>query len=113
MLINPGELNKKIKFISFGTKRDSDGYIVPDRQVAYECWAKFNRTSGTEVLNSDADFSKIKARFLIRFSRNFTITNNMLIEYAGKDYEIKYVNNYGDSNEYVEIMAETLVSEHG
>lgn len=113
MNVNPGELDKRIKFISLGTERDSDGYNVPKRRTVYECWAKFSRISGTETLNSDADFSRIRARFLIRCNRRISLTNDMLIEYARNDYEITYINNYGDSNEYIEIMAEKLVSEHG
>lgn len=111
MNINPGEFNKRIKFISLGTERDNDGYDVPKRCTVYECWAKFSRVSGTEILKSNADFSCVKARFLIRYNRRISLTNDMLIEYAGNDYEIKYINNYGDSDEYIEIIAERLVSE--
>jgi len=103
MTINPGDLNKRISFIENISTQDSDGYDIATQNVFYSCWAKFSRTSGTEVVKESADFSEVKSRFLIRYT-NRKINRKMAIRYDGDEYEIQYINDYGDNHEYIEIM---------
>ena len=42
-----------------------------------------------------------KARFLIRYTRR-EINRKMFVRYQGREYEILYINTYGDSGEYTE-----------
>lgn len=109
MQINPGELNKKITIYSRAVDIDSDGFPTTTETPALTCWAKVTRTSGTEIIKANADFSNVKIRFLIRCPK-VEITRKMIVRY-GVDYEIEYVNDYGDSHEYVEIIASRLTSE--
>jgi hypothetical protein len=41
-------------------------------------------------------------RFLIRWSDTM-LTRKMVVRYNGADYNIEYINGYGDSMEYVEL----------
>ena len=107
MNVNPGDLNKKINIISTGTTNDADGYPTEQRTTVLSPWASFNRTSGTETAKANADFGEIKARFLIRYT-NIPITRKMLVNYAGKDYNITYINDYNDSHEYIEIWVDEM-----
>lgn len=109
MNINPGEFNKRIKIISIGGTADADGYITPVRTTVWECYAKFSRTSGTELIKSNADFADVKVRFLMRMPP-VAIDRKMIIEYVGVDYEIEYTNDYADSHEYVEIFASRVTN---
>jgi len=105
--VNVGELNKRIKIISEGVTADSDGYVVPNRVTVWECWAKATRTSGTEMIKGNADFSQTKMRFLIRYTDK-KIDREMIVEYQGEDYEIEYVNDYEDNHQFIEIIATKL-----
>lgn len=107
MYVNPGEFNKPIQIIqmvSVGT--NSNGFLLPpNEKVMRNCWAKVTNTSGTETVKSNSEFSESKKRFLIRWT-NAEISTDMLIRYNGKDYDIKYINPYGDGKEYIEIWTE-------
>ncbi|MEA5151600.1 MAG: phage head closure protein [Oscillospiraceae bacterium] len=104
MNINPGDLNKKIQIILQEKTRDADGYYTTADQLVRSCWAQFSRTSGSEIARSDADFAEVNARFLVRYTAT-EINRKMAVAYNGNVYDIEYVNDYGDSKEYIEIWA--------
>lgn len=103
MYVNAGELNKRIS-IYRKPDLEKDGYLPekPEPVLVHTCWAKFTQTSGTEMARNNADFGEIKVRFLIRATRK-KIERKQYVHYSGKDYEILYINTYGDSGEYMEI----------
>lgn len=102
MQINAGRLDKKIRIIRINRERDADGYEVNTETVVREPWAQFSQTSGTELEKAGADMANVKVRFLIRWSAT-PISRKMIVRYGGADYEIEYVNGYGDSMEYMEL----------
>lgn len=102
MNVNPGELNKKIQIIKKEEMQNENGFPVVTDKVVRTCFAKYSNTSGTEILKAGTEFSSAKARFLVRYSP-IVIDTDMFVRYAGKDYNIEYVNPYGDSREYLEI----------
>ena len=105
MEVNAGELNQRIQILRHTETRNGAGYLAPpsDPEVVHSCWAKFSRTSGTEVLKAGADFGEVRVRFLIRYTRK-PIDRKMFVRYRGNDYEIEYINDYGDSHQYMELM---------
>ena len=105
--VNSGELNKRIEIIEKATTRDPDGYPDKKESCFYSCWAKFTRTSGREKTAANSDFSEINVRFLIRYTKK-EITRKMLVRYAGDDYEIVYLNDYGDSHRFIEVWCKQL-----
>lgn len=107
MEVNPGELNKRIViFQVVPDGEDDEGYpLGTEEKVIRKCWAKFSRTGGTEAVKSGSEMESLKCRFLVRYSKK-EIDESMQIRYAGKIFNIKYVNDYGDSHEYIEIWCE-------
>lgn len=103
MQINPGELNKKIQIYTVAAKTDESGFAEETETLFLTCNAKVSRTSGTEIIKSNADFGVENMRFLIRYSRG--INRKMIIKYAGETYQIEYVNDYEDAHRYIEIFA--------
>ena len=102
MEVNAGELNKRIQIIRVDKSRDADGYETKTETVVRSPWARFSQTSGKELVRANADMSEVKVRFLIRWSST-PISRKMLVRYGGRDYQIEYINGYGDSMEYVEL----------
>lgn len=111
MNINPGEFNKYIEFYSHATSKDADGYETGAEVLEYSCKAKFSRTSGTEIIKANADFTDVKVRFLIRHPKT-EITRKMKIKYDGNYYEIVYLNDYNDEHKYIEIYC-SMVTNNG
>ena len=105
MNVNPGELNKRIKIVNFITEKDNDGFGSKKTEVIVrETWAKVTRISVSEAMKAEREINLTRCRFLVRYSPT-PITHYMFVLYAGTYYQIEYANNYGDSNEYIEIMA--------
>ena len=102
MFVQAGELNKRIHIIRRTETPNGNGYPDMQENVVHSCWAKFTQTSGTEAFRANADFGEEKVRFLIRYTCK-PIDRKMFVRYAGSDYEIQYINDYGDSHEYIEI----------
>lgn len=103
MVVNPGELNKWIKIVDIEVPED-DFEIEKEVKLVRETWAKVTRVSVTEVMKAGREIEVERCRFLVRYTPK-EITHSMFILYAGTYYQIEYVNNYRDSNEYIEIMA--------
>lgn len=106
--INPGELNKRITIwrpFASGDEfvTDKDGFKVESDKRVRTCWARFTQQSGNEVLAAGSTFEETKARFLVRYSKKIQIDEDMYIMYGGQRYDIEYINQYGDSHEYLEI----------
>lgn len=104
MNVNPGELRHRIQIVKPSDETDSDGYEMPVESVIHSCHAKVNNTSGSEMIKSGAEFTDVKTRFLIRYKAG--INEDMTIVFKDKRYDIVYINNYGYSNEYLEIYAD-------
>lgn len=102
MFVQVGGLDKRIQIIRRAETLNANGYPEAQETVVHSCWAKFTQTSGTETFRARADFGEEKVRFLIRYTRK-PIDRKMFVRYAGSDYEIQYINDYGDSHEYIEI----------
>lgn len=114
MLIDAGELDKRIEIFTRRRSYDAAGYETVTEETVRRCWARFSRQSGKESLTAGADLSTVTARFLIRASRT-RISRLMYVRYRGDVYEITYVNDYGDQGQYVELLAELkeLGGQHG
>lgn len=103
MDVNAGELDKRIS-IYRKPVLEGDGYLPngAEPELVRACWAKFTQTSGTELVKANADVGEARVRFLVRYTRK-EIDRKMFVRYKGLDYEILYVNTYGDSGEWMEI----------
>ena len=107
MQINAGVFNKKIQVIRYEITKDSDGFETKTEITVLNTWAQVTNISGTELLRSNSDFSEVKTRFLIRTPKA-EITKDMMIRFAGKTYNIIYINDYSYDKKYMAIMGETV-----
>ena len=125
MLVNPGNFNKRIKFIKYKIQKDADGFEEKTEDVVLVTWAQVTNISGTEILRSNSDFSKVKTRFLMRTPTVATkssaqigtpyeqsecggLDKDMFIKFDGNVYDIVYINDYGYDKKYTEIIAELV-----
>lgn len=108
MQINPGIFNKKIEIIKITETKDSDGFPIKSETVILKTLAHVTNVSGTEIMRANSDFSEVKTRFLIRTPKS-EITKDMVIRFAGKTYNIIYINDYSYDKKYTEIITELVV----
>ncbi|KEH88961.1 hypothetical protein Z967_11895 [Clostridium novyi A str. 4540] len=107
MNINIGELNKKIQIGRDESVQDDEGFETKNF-TGFECWAKVQNMSGTEIFKSKSDYSKKTTRFIIRYRKDKQITTKHTILFNNKYYNIVYVNDYNESNEFVELVGELV-----
>lgn len=135
MKINPGEFKHTIYIFERNLIKDEHGFPLNEpltyeevekyiyeffKQFSYDnvnandtliikAKARINSVSGTEIIKSNASFENAKKRFLIRYIKKCDkITTDMYVLHNKKIYSVKYVNNYNESNNYVEILAERV-----
>lgn len=111
MFIDAGELNKRITISAKITSRDEEGYPTETLAPVRSCAASFSRLSGKEMIRAGADFSEVRVRFVVRHSYSVALDRKMVVTYGGDQYEIEYVNDYGDRHEYVELICKRLTKE--
>ena len=102
MHVDAGKLDKRIQIIQLHKAQKPNGYSTKTASVVRSCWAQFSQTSGLELVKANADMGEVKVRFLIRWTQT-PISRKMLVRYKGRDYEIEYINSYGESREYIEL----------
>ena len=102
MNVNPGELSKSIVIKKITYPTDADGIATKTYNTIRTTKASFTRTSGTELMKSKTEFSEVKTRFLVRYTST-VIDTSMIVVYDNKEYDINYVNEYGDKKEYIEV----------
>lgn len=107
MYVDPGDLDKKILIIERIKDGQNDAGFETgvEERVVRDCWAQVTNTSGKELMQTGRKLAEAKKRFLVRYT-DTEITTSMIIRYAGHEYDIQYVNTYGDSKEYLEIWTE-------
>lgn len=113
MHIDAGALSKRILFLRQVSKTDADGYDTvgkPDDEPVRECWAKVSQTSGTELIRAGAEFGEAKVRFVTRFYPELQ-DRRLVIRYNDADYDIVYINGYGDEGKYLEFWCERRTME--
>ena len=111
MHVNAGKLSKRIQFLRKTTAKDADGYDVPgEPEPVRETWAQFSQTSGTELIRANAEFGEAKVRFLTRADPAL-LDRRLTIRYDERDYNILYVNTYGDEGKYMEFWCERITQE--
>lgn len=92
--VNPGTFNKMIK-------------IVRDDEEIHSCHASVSNVSGSQQLRNGGELNSVRTRFLIRFTDK-VINTDMEILFSGRRYPINYVNEYGFSHQYIEILSNGL-----
>lgn len=112
MVIDTGKLNKRIQIIDKTIDEsnvDEAGYPVEVERVVRSCYASVKRTSGSETVKANADFSTERIRFCVRYTP-VKISKKMYVRYNEIDYNIVYINDYNDSHELVEIWCELVTN---
>ena len=102
MDIDASRLNQRLQIVRVKTTRDAAGYETRTEEVIRSPWGQFSQPSGTEIVRSGAEFGEVKGRFLIRWTAT-EISRKDIVRYNGQDWEIQYINPYGNNREHVEL----------
>ena len=106
--VNISEFNKSITFQRFIVEKDKDNRPIKKWVDLYTTRAKITGVSGKEFIEYYTDTAEIVKNFHVRYRRDSVINNKDRIVYKGNNYEIDYVNNYDEANEWLIIRAKVV-----
>ncbi len=110
-MINAGWLNKKITIgetrsgINPDTGRNEGARFEGMRTV----WAGVKHVNGSEYFAAAAVNAQETMTFTVRYQPDLEITTKHIIQYAGKEYDIKAINDVNEKHEILIIMAEARI----
>lgn len=111
MHVDAGRLDKRVQFLAKVQKLNASGEVIEERlDVMRECWAQFSQTSGSELVKAGAEMGEAKVRFLVRYHPR-VLDRRQIVRYDGRDYQVEYVNTYGDRGQYAEIWCSRRTGE--
>jgi SPP1 family predicted phage head-tail adaptor len=109
--LDPGELNQRIEiFRHINTPGTMGGFTRSPEKVC-STWAKVMPTKGVEVQQAERTQMVMAYTFVIRANPARPIDETMLIRWKGRDYNIRYVPDLIDRDQYQHIEAETGVAQ--
>lgn len=108
-----GQLNQQITIQKRNQIKDAEGGMVDVwADFATDIWAKKNNLSGSERAATSKGGQTLDARTEFTIYYLAGVTNEMRIVHNGKYYNIRHVNNFMESNEYLIISCD-LGGNHG
>lgn len=105
--INPSELRHLITIERVTKVKDEDNILREEWIKLCGARAKILYTRGSEYTENYGTNSKVGITFYIRYNHK-NITAKDRVVYKGKPYDIIYVNNVQELNNYYEIKAELV-----
>jgi SPP1 family predicted phage head-tail adaptor len=108
--VDAGDLNKKITIVTITNIISDDGFNQESQVVYYSPFAKVSNMSGSQIFKAGALFDKSITTFIVRFRYDKIVTDNMRIIYKNDLYQIIDVNNYSESNQFVEITGQVILN---
>lgn len=105
--INPGQFKHMITIERYQKIKDEDNRLVEQWIRLFNARAKILWTRGSEYTENYGTNSEVEATFYIRFN-HYDITSKDRLIYKNESYNIIYVNNVQELNEYYEIKAKKV-----
>jgi SPP1 family predicted phage head-tail adaptor len=102
-----GQLNRRIVIEALTQTKDAAGGMVDNWATAYTVWAKIANLSGVErkITEHGGQVAQARTEFTVRY--NAGITAKHRINYAGKFYNIKHVNDYNEEHRFMILTCDT------
>ena len=106
-MVNAGKYNRRINIYQTTTTKDSQGFIVKQRELILQAYASVKTTKGFTLIKNESDFEKAYTNFTIRYPVT-QINRDMEIDFNGKTYTIEYLNNVDEANTELEMQCKEI-----
>jgi SPP1 family predicted phage head-tail adaptor len=100
-----GDLRNRVEFFEMKTQENEIGQ---DKRVPVSCgkrWAQIVPQTGTQK-NVQGDAVKTKVTHKVVVRRGLSLKNDMLMQYKGQQYRVKYWQPVYNNDGFVEILVE-------
>ena len=106
-MVNAGKYNRRISIYQTTTTKDSQGFMVKQRELILQAYASVKTTKGFILIKNESDFEKAYTNFTIRYPVT-QINRDMEIDFNGKTYTIEYLNNVDEANVELEMQCKEI-----
>ena len=106
-MVNAGKYNRRISIYQTTTTKDSQGFIVKQRELILQAYASVKTTKGFTLIKNESEFEKAYTNFTIRYPVT-QINRDMEIDFNGKTYTIEYLNNVDEANVELEMQCKEI-----
>lgn len=104
--MNPGKLRHRIEIENYTTTREG-GQKVKTWTNRDTIWAWIRPMSGREVMASQQAVGEITHKVTIRYHAAIAVTDR--IKFGTRYFDINFIANYDERNEFMEIMCREKV----
>ncbi|APF26228.1 phage head-tail joining family protein [Clostridium sporogenes] len=104
--MDPGKLNKRIKFVIFNDDTDDDGYPIKEEKTIRKCHASVRGLRGREFYNAAAVQAEEDKVFNCRYFKG--LDTSMQIKYNDTLYNITSINDLNEKHVEYEIHAKEV-----
>jgi SPP1 family predicted phage head-tail adaptor len=102
------DLTERISFYKPVSSKDANGHPVKNGQPFYSCWAAVRTQYLSEVVKNYGTELADSLRMIVRYQREYVITNDMTIEWRGDTYKIIALNPDSIRKEWDTILAKKV-----
>lgn len=107
-MINAGKYNHRIQIVKPKVSHDAEGFPKTVDEPVLDAYASVRTTSGYTLIKSGTSFEAATTNFTIRYPLETRIDRDMVVLFAGRRYEIQYLNNVNYANVELEIQAKEV-----
>ena len=86
-----GRLKHRIKIVTIVNQRQRDGSYKKQETVVAQPYCEVSKTTIKEFRNEDLDTRRETIVFIIRYRQQADIHSGLLVDFKGKQYEIKTI----------------------
>lgn len=105
--MNPGRLDRRIKFLTQTQTKEADQDYVISYTLLRETWAEVKPYSGRRQLESGEPVITEGTQFIIRYRPDFTPQKAMKIQYLDQLYTIHGMRDIDNEHRFWEILTKT------
>lgn len=100
---NAGDYNRRIKIVRRTKSTNDNGFDTVSETVVCKAWAKASATRGYTIIQSGSNFED--ATVGLEFRRpSVAITRKDIIQFAGKEWSIVYLNDTDTTTDLIELQ---------
>ena len=105
--MNIGKLRHEIIIQSYTTVPDVIGHPVKTWTTRDTVWAWVRPMSGREIMSAQQPVGEITHKVTIRYQSAIAVTDR--IKFGTRYFDINFIGNYDERNEFMEIMCKEKV----
>lgn len=109
-LIKTSDLTQRVSFIKETQTKDENGQVVTVPEIVFTCWASVQTQRLSDLKASIGTILEGTLTFIIRYQQTKELSNDMQVQWNGKQYEIITITKGEFAKDFTTIIAKEIES---